>query len=274
MAVSSRMGRNSPDITYTRPRDKSDVMIRSNLEEITSRFGVLLSDVKAALKANHVRTSDVHSVIIEMYPQCNDVIPKTNLDSLFRAASRCRIWSYEHHSPVEKLLRRFIPDRSCIIKEYKEHLAGFYTTTKLIDYIRFFNNAISISSGRNELDIGSFTSDHYKTLTVKLDVDRIITTRSLQYVQDLWKQFAEEFNIPFLTAVLDSILEGSLIIIWLVPTQVADKIAGSVHKATPFFKRQNIVSVAIDDNVIYRDGEGSEVGYLTLCIHYVGAGCE
>ena len=247
------------------PRDKSDAMILSNLEEITSRFGVLLSDVKAALKANRVRTRDVRSVIIEMYPQCDDVIPKTHLDRLFRAASKYRIWSYEHHSPVEKLLRRFLPEHSGMITEYKEHLAGFYATTKLIDYIRFFNNA-DCESGRNELDIGSFTSEHYKKLKIELDVDRRVTTRSLRYVQDLWEQFAEEFDIPFLTVVLDSILEGSLIITWLVPPEVADKIAASVYNpgSTPFFKRECIVSVAIDDNIIY-----AEVGYHALCTGFL-----
>ena len=240
------------------PEDKSEAMILSNLEEIKSRFSVLLSAVMAALEANHVRTRDVHSVIIEMYPQYGNVIPATNLDSLFTAASSYRIWSYKHHSPVEKLIRRFIPDHSGIIKEYKEHLTGFYTTTKLIDYIRFFNNADS-ESGRNELDIGSFTPAHYKKLRIKLGIDRNINTCSLDYIQVLWEQFAEEFDIPFLTAVLDSILEGSLVITWLVPPEVADKIAGSVHQATPFLKRQHIVSVSIDDNVIYC--EESEVGY-------------
>ena len=72
---------------------------------------------------------------------------------------------------------------------------------------------------------------------VKLKLERNIDILSLKYVQELWEQFAEEFDIPFLTAVIDSILSGSLIITWLVPPDIAEKIVSSAHKSTTFFQK-------------------------------------
>ena len=42
-------------------------MFRSNKEDIKSRFGILLTSVKAALEANHVATNDVHTVLVAMF---------------------------------------------------------------------------------------------------------------------------------------------------------------------------------------------------------------
>ena len=156
------------------------------------------------------------------------------------------------------MLCRFLPDHISLIREYKEHLSGYCTTTKLINYIQDHN--IDTEEGHNELPLESYTKKRCQRLTVILDIKRKITTLSLKYIQDLWERFAEEFNIPFLTAVLDSILSGSLIITWLVPHDVAEKIVTSAHKSTSFFKENDIVSVTID---VYGDKVINTV--LVLC---------
>ena len=109
-------------------------------------------------------------------------------------------------------------------------------------------------------------------MTVTLDIKRNVTTISLQYVQELWEQFAEEFDIPFLTAVIDSIVIGSLIIAWLVPPDVADKIVASAHKSTPFFQKHHIVSVSIDvynivcsNKVMMHQGLNNIIIVVTVC---------
>ena len=224
----------------------SETMSRSNLEDIKSRFANLLIEVKSALEANHVAANDVRTVLVGMFTGSDNYIPKTNLEEMFDAATRHNLWNYLHHSPVEKLLCRFLPDHVSLIREYKEHLSGYCTTTKLIDYIHCTNIDSRQPEGHNELSLASYTREQCQRLMVTLDIKRNITNLSLKYVQDLWERFAEEFNIPFLTAVVDSILSGSLIITWLVPPGVAEKIVASAHKSTPFFQEHHIVSVSVD----------------------------
>ena len=227
-------------------------MFRSNLEDIRSRFSALLIDVRLALESNHIATSNVRTILVGMFPKCDKYIPKTNLEEIFDAATHHELWNYEHHSPVEKLVCRLLPDADHIIsliRKYKQHLSGFYAATKLIDYIQY--KSIDHQQGCNELTLKSYTEEQRRKLMVTLDIEpRNITELSLKYVQDLWEQFTEEFKIPSLTAVLDSILSGSLVITWLVPLDVAEKIIISAHKSTTFFKKHGIISVTIS---VYSD---------------------
>ena len=219
-------------------------MFNSSLEDIQSRFATLLISVRTALEANHYPTSDIRAILVGMFTESDKYIPKTNLEEIFDAATCHRLWDYLHHSPVENLLHRCLPDHISLIREYKEQLSGYCTTTKLIDYIKYTN--INPQQGHNKLPLGSYTREQCQKLTVTLGLVRNITELSLKYIQDLWERFAEEFNIPFLTAVLDSILSGSLIITWLVPHDVAERIVDSAHKSTSFFKEHCIISVTIN----------------------------
>ena len=257
---------NKPNMVEAEPFESaSETMFRSNLEDIKSRFAILLTSVKSALEANHVATNDVRTILVGMFTWSDNYIPNTNLEEIFSAASRHNLWNYLHHSPVEKLLCRCLPDHVSMIREYKEHLSGFCTTTKLIDYIKYTN--IDPREGSNELPLGSYTREQCQKLIVTLDIKRKVTTVSLKYVQDLWERFAEEFNIPFLTAVIDSILSGSLVIAWLVPPDVAEKIVASARKSTPFFQEHHIISVTVD---VYSDEVKVCMMYSRLNLIWMG----
>ena len=237
-------------IPRTVPESKTEAMFRSNLEDIKSRFAFLLLKVRSAFEMNHVAPTDVHGVLIGIF-DCGDRLPKTNLEEIFTAVTNQRLWDYTHHSPVEKLLRRFLPDHlllMCEMREYKAHLSGFYTTTKLIDYIKYTNID---STADNELDLEKLTDANYQKLKVKLDLDRKINTLALKYVQDLWEEFAEEFDIPYLTAVIGKILSGSLHITWLITSKMANKIVTAVHESTFFQNHPHIMYVAINGTVYY-----------------------
>jgi hypothetical protein len=236
-----------PSKSQTVPQSKTKAMIRSNLEDIKSRFAILLRSVQQALEANHVTPEDVYAVLVGMLG-CRDLIPKTNLEEMFTAVTSQRLWDYMHHSPLEKLLRRFLPDHLSLMREYKAHLSGFYTTTKLIDYITY--TSID-STAVDKLDLRKLTDANYQKLKVKLELDRKIDIISLKYVQDLWEEFAEEFDIPYLTAVVGKILSGSLHITWMITSEVANKIIAAARVSSFFQNHPNIIYVTINGTVHY-----------------------
>jgi hypothetical protein len=253
-----------PSKSQTVPESKSTVMIRSNLEDIKSRFAILRRDVQLALVENHVTPEDVYAVLVEMFG-CRDLIPKTSLEEMFTAVTSQQLWDYRHHSPVEKLFRRFLPDHLSLMREYKGHLSGFYTTTKLIDYITY--TSID-STAVDKLDLRKLTDANYQKLKVKLELDRKIDTISLKYVQDLWEEFAEEFDIPYLTAVIGELLSGSLHITWVITSEIANKIVAGVHKSSFFQNHPNIIYVAINGRVHY-----DEVNNIILYIQCRAFAC-
>lgn len=231
-----------------------DSMFCSNEEEIKGRFAYLLISVQSALEANHVKVEDVRKFVIEMFRCHDDCIPKTNLSDIFNAVSVNNFWNYQHHSPLETLIRNLIPDHRSLMTQYKERLSGFYATTKLIEYIQEkylqYDSDTEIDSGTSSEK--SYDTKQYRKLTVKLKMpERKLTQISMIYVRDLWISFADEFNIPSLTAVIDKILEGSLEIVWLILPHLAESISMSAHKSVEFFHRHDIIYVAIDDNIVY-----------------------
>ena len=223
-------------------------MFRSNEEEIDSRFGYLLTDVRSTLEFNHVEVEDVRQVLVAVFHR-EDCLPRTNLTDLFNAVTVNRLWSYEHYSPLEKVIKQFIPDHLCMMTKYKGHLSGFYAATKLVEYMASKN----IQCDYTDTPQSRFQSSPqiYKKLKLRLKMDRKISELTMDYVEGLWKSFVEEYDIPSLTAVLDKVLEGCLEIVWLVLPHVAEMIAASGHKSLPFFQKHNIIYLAIDDHVIY-----------------------
>ena len=115
-------------------------------------------------------------------------------------------------------------------------------------------------------DVKSYTCKEYQKLTVRLDMsERKMSQISMLYVQDLWISFAEEFNIPSLTAVIDKILEGSLEIVWVILLHFAELIRTLVHKSVQFFRQHDVILVAIDDHIVY--GAQLIVSNLAKCHH-------
>ena len=224
-------------------------MTQSNLEDIESRFSALLYSVRCALEANNVQVDHVRQILIGIFHR-DDCIPRTNIEEIFSAVTAHKLWNYNHHSPLEKLVRRCLhADYISEVTEYKGHLSGFYATTKLIDYIRY-TKFINARRGPSELPLDRYNTE-YDTLTLKLDTERDISQFSLMYVQELWNSLAEEFRIPSLTAVIDKILDGCLEITWLILPHEAKQIATLAPKSTPFFCRLNVIYVSLNGHIIY-----------------------
>ena len=244
-----------------------DSMFRSNMDAIKGRFASLLIEVESVLEANHVRVEDVRNFIIRTFCCSSDCMPKSNLSDIFNEASAQKIWSYEHYSPVDTLIRNLIPDHCSLMRQYKERFSGYFATIKLIEFIQE-NNFDQYDSDTDEMDVSTcssekmqYTRKHYRKLKVKLKIPHTkITQISMNYVQELWVSFADQFDIPSLTAIIDKILEGSLKIVWLILPHFAELIRTSAHKSdsVEFFPRHDITFVAIDDCVVY-----DEVSFIT-----------
>ena len=226
-------------------------MITSNETEIKSRFAYLLNSIQHSLEANHVRGEEVRQFLVLMFGRAGDCIPKTDkISEIFESVTVNYLWSYDNHYVLEAMVSRYLPDHVSLISEYQSHFSGFYATTKLIDYIKE-KNLKCFDEAPTECPLDKYTTEHYQKLTVRLEIDYKMSLLSMTYVRDLWRSFANRFNIPSLTAVIDKILEGSLEIVWLVLPHVGDLIRQAASQSEPFFREHDIVFVAIDDHVLY-----------------------
>ena len=131
------------------------------------------------------------------------------MEKLFTTVTLSDLWDYNDHRPLEQLINKFLPSNQevgSLMKEYKGRLSGFYLTTKLIDYIEFQNLSADDSDEECDQPSPKLTTKLYKKIKVVLQPERKISQISLDYVVKLWQSFAEEYEIPSLTAVIDRIV--------------------------------------------------------------------
>ena len=160
-------------------------MVRSNVEEIEALFTALLLTVQAALQLSSDAT-DVRDFLITFFKQ--DFPTATKVKDVLRCVTFRNLWSYDHYSPLEKLIKHFLPGNkeiATMMTEYKERLTGHYMTTKLIDYMQYrkelFTSESDSESDEEPTDPSppKLTKKLHKRIKVVLKLERKISTLSL-----------------------------------------------------------------------------------------------
>ena len=237
-------------------------MIRSNVEKIKALFSALVLKVQSALQLQ----SDISNVRQFLLTFFKFSLPETpDLKKLFEAVTLNDLWDYQHYSPLEQLTDHFLSgdqEVESLMKAYKARLSGFYLTTKLIDYIEYQNLSGNDSDEECDQPSPKLTTKQYRKIKVVLQLERKLSDISLEYVIKLWRSFAEEYEIPTLTAVIDRIVAGSLEVTWRVPQHIAD----AILPRSKFLRSLGIVLVFIDDVVIYDEKQMVSLTHKKLTV--------
>ena len=224
-------------------------MIQINLDAIRGHFASLIERLRAAFDG--IDVTQVHQYLTDTL-QC--LIPQSSdLQKIFNYLSSQGFWSYQNHGLVEMLNKHFLQNDRSIkqhITDYKRTLAGYFTAKKIIKSEFFIDSTLSESTTQS---VTEYSHEHRKVLSMKLNIGRRkISDECLKYVADLWESLAEEFELPSLTAVIDSIVEKCLEISWLILPKDAEKITLALAADhSDFFEKNAITLVTIDDDIIY-----------------------
>ena len=250
------------------------MLTRKNLYKIKGQFSSLLVKVQSSLKSHQISVDEVRSFLVHCSSRDDWIQNPSNLDELFTALSVAKLWSHDHYDLLEEITKRLLPEDMNVKKlmfEYKGQLTGFYTTTKIADFIKLSDFEDSEQDPQQPLPVDSYTFKDYRKLKVKLKIDRKVSAVTLSYVDELWRSLAEEFDLPCLTAVIHSIIEGSLVVTWLILPHVAEKIIATKTstKAIKFFRCHGIILLEIDNDSVFDEeqmvrGEGS---MFDFCMH-------
>ena len=228
------------------------------LQTIKCQFASLQLEVRSAMEAQQVKVCDVHQFLVASFQDVGHVPEAPDLTKIFNIVTESKLWRYDNYIPLKKLAEKFLPDDDPARKhftKYRNQLSGFYTTTKIIEFIDLSKLEEAEDDAEHPAFVAENYKKHYRRLTLRLKLDRKVklSDLTLDYVDTLWKALIEEFNLPPLTAVIDEIVSGSLIIHWLVPPQVSTVIAASYSKALSFYQQHNIVQVQLDGRTLYHE---------------------
>ncbi len=238
-----------------------------------AKFSSLLLKVQIMLEEMQVKAIHVCQFLRGLF-QDEDCILADSLEvfEIFSALTSQKLWTYQHYSPLEKVINEFLPCDDVIkvcIKAYKGDLSGYHVAKRIIDYIKDTNLPLAESDSHGEFPLKKYsTQRHYQKLKAVLQIEeRRISELSLNYVSGLWEKIAEEFDLPLLTAIIDKIVEGSLKITWLVLHFMVEKIlqASRTPKSIKFFRQHNIELLMADNLSIY-----DEKQMVKVCVLKVG----
>ena len=221
-------------------------MAETALRKIKHRFSHLVRVTQSSMEKCKVQVKEVRRFLVEF---CDDncSIPKDNdLDTVFDAIKKARLWRYDHYGLLEELAEEFLPEDDPArvqVTEYKSQLTGFQATTRIIDFVK-----LNELEDREEIPGRVFSpkryNSHYQKLTVELELERdVLSELTLLFVDEIWRALIKEFRLPPLTAVMDKIVEGSLRITWLILPHIIDKIRATYFKSVEFFQLHNIISI-------------------------------
>ena len=221
--------------------------IKDNFVELLER----LRDASHSLDA-----AKVHRYLGDKL-QCT--LPQSqNLQEIYTFLSTEKHWSYHHYDLIEKLNIKFLGNSLAQdIKEYKEKLSGYFAATTIITS-EFFQRSQSQSEGTTQ-SVSEYDHAHRNELRLRLRLRRQLSSECLDYVAELWDSLRSTFELPSITALIDTIIEKCLEITWLILPSDAKMITANAKDHHNFFREKQIVLVTIDGRTIYE-----EVNVLSL----------
>ena len=84
--------------------------------------------------------------------------------------------------------------------------------------------------------------------------------RPLIYIDDLWIECTEHFDLPPHVALFDGLRKGCISIVWLIPFHLAPKIFSAAPHSGYFYHKHEIIRVELDGKCIYQEEKVSHIG--------------
>ena len=224
-------------------------MIHFNENSIKGLFSTLLLNVQKVLESHTIDIKDVRQFLAFFFQNREYFQDASCLEGLFTSATGYMLWDYENYGPLEALAKSLLPGDPAVerlMRDYKSNLSGYSMTIKVLEYME--KKKLQPDDLEEEPSpLKKLSLKQYRKIKVVLQLERRVSELSLAYIHRLWVSFAEEYELPSLTAIIDEIVEGSLIITWLVLQHVASMI----KPRSKFFRRHQIILVYIDDVILY-----------------------
>lgn len=221
-------------------------------------------------REKQINIKDFYWFLKNLFPPGDFIHKSSSIDDIFSVMSQNKLWDYWNYSLLQDIVQQFVGDDQEVmswIETYKTDLLHYKATTKLVDYIDSDPSGDDLSSeeGRTEEPEQQplkYDRRHFHVLSFKREAK--FTTHTLQYLDDLWKEFAELYNLSPLVTLLEHVHTGS--IVWLIKPHLADQI---LRKAPPphsvdFYCKHQITRVEFDEVCIYPNAKEYAEVYLLL----------
>ena len=243
---------------------------RENEHKLRGLFAKLVLLVSTTLQAMPIDIEKFSSMV-KHYFSCADCIPTPgSVEEIFLAVEHNELWDFINYSPLQVITDAFCNDDSDLkraFQEYRVALAGYRVSTKVVHYYAT-RSQFSEEAYRSDTEQTVARRDQRYFMKLSMKLKAKATEKSLQYLTELWERVSEYLLLPSLPYLLDEIMSGSILVIWLVPRSItlALIIKCKQPSAAKFFAGYDICSISVDSLVLYEEKvEEVEVSSKMCC---------
>ena len=176
-----------------------------------------------------------------------------NFSDIYEMFGCDKLWDFWNYLPLKKFVEKFAADDAEILslfEAYKQDLKTYKVTTRLTDRISIAESDYKPEERQHEKS----GREYYQEISVKLG-ETTVADRSLKYVDDLWNELVGIYDLPPDVAILDSIREGCVLIVWHIPSHIAPKILEAPSPSDEFYHKLGITRVEYGEEGIYQEGK-------------------
>ena len=232
-------------MAQTEPTEKS-------LIEIQGKFGSLLLNVRTQLEKLQKKSikDDLCLFLLSLLPSDIDapdcILNSSDVSEIFKWMTRNRLWDYWHYYRLEQVIKCFVPQLTDEMEQYKRDRTRFLLMNKIKGFIPIakFSDPESVHGLQTQQ-----TNRNLERLSVVLH--QFVSDYTLQYVEELREFVVNILKLPPHTAVLDVVLEESVRIVWLIPSDLVPQAIEMAHENANCFREYPILNVVIGNECIF-----------------------
>ena len=242
---------------------------QTNESIIQGKFASLLEFVQRKLQRRLGKKKikrELRLFIIRLYNLPESSIPVTSdVAVIFEAMRSHKTLTYLNVTGLERVIKHFCEGDSETegkMEQYKKDRSGFELATKIkeSDYISKARSNFPYGSDEPASDIQPKQTPAYlRKLAVKLE--QCVAEYHLNYLRELWNSLSHVLSLPPLYILLDAIIMNSILVVWLIPTDMVPKATERAKQNADFFRRYPILKVTIGNECVY-----SKTGELSNCL--------
>ena len=235
-----------------------------NKQTIDAKFATLLKNICTKLEGREINMKELHMFLISYFPP--SCIPKSaDIHEIFAAITSNMLWDSWNYLPLKKIVEGFAADDKELaswIDTYKQDLKSYKATTKLIDRISVAESDSTESEEEEHDKPAKYDKRFYRTLSFKLKTK--FTDQTMEYIDDLWDEIADLYDLPHYVILLDSVRKGCVSIVWRIPSHIAPKILETAP-SDKFYRKHGISRMEFGGEGIYQEGK-VQIYILCFCI--------
>ena len=238
-----------------------EAFTQTNQVMMQGKFADLLEFMETRLQQRLAAGNIEHKLrlfVIRLHNVPESSIPvSSDVSVIIEAMRRQKLLTYLNITGLEVIMKHFCDGDSEVnskMEQYKRDQSGFELATKIKDYAAKARSTFPHRCDESASDLQPRRTPAYLTeLTVKLE--HRVAEYHLDYLRELWELLSNALSLPPLYLILDAVIMGSVIVVWLIPTDVVSEATKRAKQNAGFFKSHPILKVTIGDDCVYSKSE-------------------